>query len=371
MPRAQASEGYANLEYDLEAGERGSRHALVSGLLQRLTGAEDALVVNNNAAAVLLILSALGQGREAIISRGAAGRDRRRLSDSGCACASRGVALVEVGTTNRTYADDYAGAINEHTALLLRVHASNFRIVGFVHQPSTRGTGRGRRQAQPAAGRRPRVGLAAGHGALRPRRREPMVQDSVAAGAALVCFSGDKLLGGPQAGIIVGRAARSSRLQRHPLTRAIRPDKLTLAALGATLVHYVRGEAEREVPVWRMMSASSDALRAAGAQASPPMLDGRASRDALGDRRRLAARADAAELGCRAERPCARCAGRGCGAAPDRRIDAHRRCGPAQSEQTGATALAARPAHRSLPAARILLTERDRAGRQALALTVT
>jgi L-seryl-tRNA(Ser) seleniumtransferase len=255
----EAAQGYSNLEYDLEQGERGSRHNLVTDLLKRLSGAEDALVTNNNAAAVLLILSALGQGRQAIISRGQLVEigGGFRIPD---VMRQSGVSLVEVGTTNRTYAADFEAAIGSETALLLRVHASNFLQVGFVHQPSLAelvevGT---------------RHGLAVvddlGSGSLLDTARfglarEPMVQSSVTAGVTLVAFSGDKLLGGPQAGIIVGRAAEVARLRRHPLMRAIRPDKLTLAALGATLVHYLRGEAEREVPVWRMISAAPEALQ--------------------------------------------------------------------------------------------------------------
>ncbi|MCA1646752.1 MAG: L-seryl-tRNA(Sec) selenium transferase [Chloroflexi bacterium] len=254
----QAAQGYSNLEFDLAAGERGSRHALVTDLLRRLTGAEDALVTNNNAAAVLLILSALGQGREAIISRGQLVEigGGFRIPD---VMRQSGVSLVEVGTTNRTYAADFESAITERTALLLRVHASNFRQVGFVHQPTLDElVAVGQRHALPVVDD-------LGSGSLLDTSvfglaREPMVQASVAAGTTLVTFSGDKLLGGPQAGIVVGRAAEVGSLRKHPLMRAIRPDKLTLAALGATLVHYVRHAAEREVPVWRMISASAGVL---------------------------------------------------------------------------------------------------------------
>jgi L-seryl-tRNA(Ser) seleniumtransferase len=254
----QASLGYSNLEYDLDKGERGSRHHLVTDLLRRLSGAEDALVTNNNAAAMLLILSALAQAKEAIISRGQLVEigGGFRIPD---VMRQSGADLVEVGTTNRTYASDYASAITERTALLLRVHASNFLQVGFVHQPSL---GELAETAQHHG--LPLVDdLGSGSFIDTARfgmRQEPMVQESVAAGAALVAFSGDKLLGGPQAGIIVGRADLVGSLRRHPLMRAIRPDKLTLAALGATLAHYVKGEAEREVPVWRMLSASAEAL---------------------------------------------------------------------------------------------------------------
>jgi L-seryl-tRNA(Ser) seleniumtransferase len=257
---AEASEGYSNLEYDLDRGERGSRHNLVTDLLRRLTGAEDTLVTNNNAAAVLLILSALAQGREAIISRGQLVEigGGFRIPD---VMRQSGVNLVEVGTTNRTYAVDFENAITPDTALLVRVHASNFLQIGFVHQPSL--------EELVEVGRKHELPVVddLGSGSLLDTARfgldtEPMVQSSVAAGMSLVAFSGDKLLGGPQAGIIVGRATQIGVLRRHPLMRAIRPDKLTLAALGATLLHYMRGEAEREVPVWRMISASSDALHA-------------------------------------------------------------------------------------------------------------
>jgi L-seryl-tRNA(Ser) seleniumtransferase len=255
---AEASQGYSNLEYDLEAGERGSRHTLVTELLRRLTGTEDALVANNNAAAVLLILSALAQGREAIISRGQLVEigGGFRIPD---VMRQSGTSLVEVGTTNRTYAADFESAITENTAMLLRVHASNFLQVGFVHQPQLEElTALGSQHNLPVVDD-------LGSGSLLDTAefglaREPMVQSSVAAGTTLVAFSGDKLLGGPQAGIIVGRASEVGRLRRHPLMRAIRPDKLTLAALGATLVHYLRGEAAHEVPVWRMISASVGTL---------------------------------------------------------------------------------------------------------------
>jgi L-seryl-tRNA(Ser) seleniumtransferase len=254
-----AALGYSNLEYDLEQGKRGSRHELVTGLLRQLTGAEDALVTNNNAASMVLTLSALGQGRQAMISRGQLVEigGGFRIPD---VMLQSGVQLVEVGTTNRTYAVDFEAAITERTALLLRVHASNFLQIGFVHQPAL--------EDLVALGARHGLTVVddLGSGSLLDTSRfglvqEPMVQASVTAGVTLVAFSGDKLLGGPQAGIILGRASEVARLRRHPLMRAIRPDKLTLAALGATLLHYLRGEAEREVPVWRMISASADSLR--------------------------------------------------------------------------------------------------------------
>ena len=256
----EVTAGYSNLEFDLEAGSRGSRHEHVSGLLRRLTGAEDALVVNNNAAAMLLALTGLAQGREVVISRGELVEigGGFRIPD---VLRQSGATLVEVGTTNRTYARDYADAIGDATAALLWVHSSNYRVIGFVHAPAL----------SELAGAAHAAGLPLiadlGSGSLLDTSRyglarEPLVQEVVAAGADLVCFSGDKLLGGPQAGILAGRAELIARLKRHPLTRAIRPDKATLAALGATLVHFALGEAEREVPVWRMIAASPAEIEA-------------------------------------------------------------------------------------------------------------
>jgi L-seryl-tRNA(Ser) seleniumtransferase len=256
-------QGYSNLEYDLEAGERGSRHKHLSAALTRLTGAEAALVVNNNAAAVLLTLSALAAGREVVISRGQLVEIGGGFRIPDVLRQSR-ARLVEVGTTNRTYAADYRQAIGADTALLLRVHSSNFRIVGFVHEPTIR------ELADVAHG--PSVQPSSlvlvddlGSGSLLDSSkfgvmREPMVQESVAERADLVCFSGDKLLGGPQCGVIVGRAELVARLKRHPLTRVMRPDKATLAALEATLDHYLRGEAVERVPVWRMLATQPAAI---------------------------------------------------------------------------------------------------------------
>ncbi|NJM09090.1 L-seryl-tRNA(Sec) selenium transferase [Candidatus Gracilibacteria bacterium] len=252
--------GYSNLEYDLERGERGSRNSHLSQLLRDLTGAEDALVVNNNAAALYLALIALAVGREVIVSRGQAVEigGGFRIPD---VLRQSGATLVEVGTTNRTYASDYAAAINERTALLLRVHTSNFRLTGFVHETSL---------AEMAdVGRAHNVAVLddLGSGTLLPTAPygltpEPTVQESVAAGADLVTFSGDKLLGGPQAGLIVGRAALIAQLKRHPLMRALRVDKTTIAGLTATLQSYRRGMALAEIPVWQMITAPADAVRA-------------------------------------------------------------------------------------------------------------
>jgi L-seryl-tRNA(Ser) seleniumtransferase len=257
---AEVGAGYSNLEYDLTAGERGSRYSHATALLQRLTGAEAALVVNNNAAAVMLILAALARDREVIIARG-------QLVEIGGGfripevMAASGARLVEVGTTNRTYVEDYGQAITENTAALLWVHASNFRVVGFTHQASL--------EELVALGRE--RGLLVindlGSGSLLDTAQfdigpEPTVQAAVAAGADLVCFSGDKLLGGPQAGIIVGRAELIGRIARFPMTRAVRVDKTTLAGLQATLLSYVRGKALEEIPIWRMIAAPLAQLEA-------------------------------------------------------------------------------------------------------------
>ena len=257
---ALAARSYTNLEYDLESGERGSRHVHPAAILRQLTGAEDALVVNNNAGAVLLALITLAQGREVIVSRGQAVEigGGVRIPEI---LAQSGARLREVGTTNRTYIHDYASAISQDTALILRVHCSNFRLIGFVHEtPLEELVALGEERGIPVLDD-------LGSGALLDTAQfglshEPMPQESLAAGADLVMFSGDKLLGGPQAGIIVGRADLIETLKRHPLARAIRADKLVLASLSATLTHYVRGEALEKIPVWRMISLSPAAIRA-------------------------------------------------------------------------------------------------------------
>lgn len=250
--------GYSNLEYELEAGERGSRHTHVASLLRELTGAEAAIVTNNNAAAVLLGLSTLAMGREVIISRGqlveigGGFRVPDVMRQSGCR-------LVEVGTTNRTRIGDYEAALSEQTALLLAVHPSNFLITGF-----TESTAIG--ELVELAHRR---GLLVmndlGSGCLLNSERyglahEPTPQESIAGGVDLVCFSGDKLLGGPQAGIIVGKSQVIAQIARHPLMRAVRIDKMTLAALEMTLRHYQRAQAESHIPIWRMISARPERI---------------------------------------------------------------------------------------------------------------
>jgi L-seryl-tRNA(Ser) seleniumtransferase len=244
--------GYSNLEYDLNAGRRGSRYMHAEALLKRLTGAEAALVVNNNAGAVVLILSALAVDREVIISRGQLVEigGGFRIPD---VMRQSGARIVEVGTTNRTHRKDFDEAIGPDTAALMRVHHSNFKIVGFSQDVSL--------ADMVAVGKKHNCPVFddLGSGTLLDTskvglKHEPTVQESLAAGADLVSFSGDKLLGGPQAGIVVGRATRVNTLRRHPLTRALRVDKTTLAGLQATLLHYLEGRALADVPVWRMMS---------------------------------------------------------------------------------------------------------------------
>ena len=256
----EVGRGYSNLEYDLSAGTRGSRQDHVAGILRRLTGAEAALVVNNNAAAVLLALAALAEGRDVLVSRGELIEigDGFRIPD---VLARSGARLVEVGTTNRTRAADYEQAIGPETAVLLRVHQSNFRLVGFTELPSLAELAKvAQRHELPLVDD-------LGSGALSPSNtvllsEEPSVRESLEAGADLVCFSGDKLLGGPQAGIVVGNAELVERLRRHPLQRAVRADKLTLAALEGTLALYLEPErALREVPVLRMALEDADAVR--------------------------------------------------------------------------------------------------------------
>jgi L-seryl-tRNA(Ser) seleniumtransferase len=256
----EVGRGYSNLEYDLSAGTRGSRQDHVAGILRRVTGAEAALVVNNNAAGVLLALAALAEGRDVLVSRGELIEigDGFRIPD---VLARSGARLVEVGTTNRTRAADYEQAIGPETAVLLRVHQSNFRLVGFTELPSLAELAKvAQRHELPLVDD-------LGSGALSPSntallREEPSVLESLEAGADLVCFSGDKLLGGPQAGIVVGNAELVERLRRHPLQRAVRADKLTLAALEGTLALYLEPErALHEVPVLRMALEDADAVR--------------------------------------------------------------------------------------------------------------
>jgi L-seryl-tRNA(Ser) seleniumtransferase len=251
---AQEAAGYCTLEYDTETGTRGRRGARAEALLAELTGAEEALVVNNCAAAALLVLTALAREGETVVSRGELveiGGDFR-VPD---VMAQSGTTLVEVGTTNRTRLDDYVRAITERTRLLMRVHPSNYRIVGFTSAPSLE------ELARLAHERGLLLYEDAGSGALidlapHGLAGEPVIRDSIAWGADVVSFSGDKLLGSAQAGLVVGRREAIGRLRRHPLYRALRADKLALAALEATLDAYRRGVAVREVPALRMLSAT-------------------------------------------------------------------------------------------------------------------
>lgn len=255
----QVAGNYSNLEFDLESGERGSRYSHVVELLKKLTGCEDAMVVNNNAAAVLLVLDTLARGREVIVSRG-------QLVEIGGSfrvpdvMESSGARLVEVGTTNKTYVEDYAKAINENTAVLLKVHTSNYRIVGFTHNASTAELVKlGQETNLP-------VVEDLGSGFLVNLHSfgiidEPTVQELISEGVDVVTFSGDKLLGGPQGGIIVGRKEYIAQMKKNPLTRAIRVDKLTLAALEATLREYFDSKQVLSAnPTLRMLTVSAEEL---------------------------------------------------------------------------------------------------------------
>jgi L-seryl-tRNA(Ser) seleniumtransferase len=255
--------GYTNLEYDLDRGSRGRRDVHAEKLIARLTGAEAAVVVNNNAAATMLLLAALANGREVIISRGELVEigGGFRVPD---VMAQSGAILREVGTTNRTRVADYAAAIGDRTGLILRVHPSNFTIVGFTERPPL--------DELVALGRRFHVPVAEDLGSgwlgspldhtMLPAalRDEPIVSHSIAAGADVVCFSADKLLGGPQAGIVAGTRAALDPIRRHPLMRALRVDKLTYAALEATLEEYAIGHGHDAVPVQRMLRMTREEI---------------------------------------------------------------------------------------------------------------
>lgn len=252
--------GTTNVEYDLATGTRSDRHLHVQHLICQLTQAESAVVVNNNAAAILLTLMTLAAGREVIVSRGQAVEigGGFRIPD---VLRQSGATLVEVGTTNRTYVADYAEAITPQTALILRVHHSNFRIHGFTYEPDIH------ELATLAHQHRIMLVDNVGSGSLIDvtpfgLAYEPCIDASIAAGADVVCFSGDKLIGGPQAGLIVGQHDAIRRIARHPLMRALRPDKLTLAALAATLQSYVNETAYRDIPIWRMISTPLAELEA-------------------------------------------------------------------------------------------------------------
>ena len=250
---------YSTLEYDLAKGTRGSRLLHAESILQKLTGAEGAVVVNNNASAVLLVLSALASKKRVIISRtqlveiGGGFRVPDVMKQSGAK-------LVEVGATNKVRLSDYTEALEESAALVMRAHRSNFKIVGFTEEPELKEIVDVAHQANVI------VVDDLGSGALLDTAKyglahEPTVQESLAAGVDLVCFSGDKLLGGPQSGIIVGRKSLIERIRKHPLARAVRADKTCLAGLTATLLHYLKDEAEREIPIWRMMSLTLEQIK--------------------------------------------------------------------------------------------------------------
>ncbi len=253
------SRGYSTLEYDLVRGARGSRLIHAESILRKLTGAEAAVIVNNNASAVMLVLAALANRRRVVISRtqlveiGGGFRVPDVMKQSGAK-------LVEIGATNRVNSTDYETALTEPTALVMRAHRSNFKIIGFTEEP----------ELSEVVAIAHRTGVPVvddlGSGALLDTARfeivhEPTVQESLAAGVDLVCFSGDKLLGGPQAGIILGRADLIAKIKKHPLARAVRADKTCLAGLTATLLHYLKDEAEREIPIWRMMSLTLKQVR--------------------------------------------------------------------------------------------------------------
>ena len=255
----EAALGYSNLEYDLETGKRGSRLIHAESILQKLLGVEAALVVNNNASAVLLVLSALANKKRVIIPRsqlieiGGGFRVPDVMKQSGAK-------LLEIGTTNKVRLSDYESALAEPTALVMRAHRSNFKIIGFTEEPELKEiVGAAHKADVPVVDD-------LGSGALIDTAKygfahEPTVQESLAAGVDIVCFSGDKLLGGPQAGIIVGKKELLDKIKKHPLARAVRADKTCLAGIVATLTHYLKDEAEREIPVVRMMALTLEQVR--------------------------------------------------------------------------------------------------------------
>jgi len=251
-----AAQGYSNLEYDLDKGKRGSRLIHAESVLQKLTGAEAAVVVNNNASAVLLTLAALSNRKRAIIARsqlveiGGGFRVPDVMKQSGAK-------LVEVGTTNRVHLSDYEEAVSESTGVVMRAHRSNFKIIGFTEEPELKDIV----DVAHKAGVIVVDDLGSGsfidtapYGLM----HEPTVQETLSAGVDVVTFSGDKLLGGPQAGIIVGRKDLIAKIKKHPLARAVRADKVALAGITATLLHYLKDEAEREIPIWQMISMTRE-----------------------------------------------------------------------------------------------------------------
>ncbi|NOY97668.1 MAG: L-seryl-tRNA(Sec) selenium transferase [Chloroflexi bacterium] len=252
--------GYSTLEFNLESGKRGSRLIHAEAVLKQLTGAEAAMVVNNNASAVLLTLSALARRRKVVIARSQLVEigGGFRIPD---VMKQSGAKLVEVGTTNKVHLEDYENALEEPTALVMLAHRSNFKIIGFTEEPALKEIVR----VSHAAG----VPVAddLGSGTFLDTERfglvhERTVQESLAAEADVICFSGDKLLGGPQAGIIIGRAGLIAKIKKHPLARAVRADKVCLAGVTATLMHYLKDEALREIPIWRMISTALEHIEA-------------------------------------------------------------------------------------------------------------
>jgi L-seryl-tRNA(Ser) seleniumtransferase len=253
------SRGYSNLEFDLETGKRGSRLIHAEALLQRLTGAEAAMVVNNNAAAVLLVLSALASHKQVVIARSQLVEigGGFRIPD---VMKQSGAKLVEVGTTNKVRISDYEEVLTQSTGLVMRAHRSNFKIVGFTEEPGL--------QEIVETAHRFQVPCVddLGSGTLLDTAKygmshEPTIRESLEAGADIVCFSGDKLLGGPQAGIIIGKADLLEKIKKHPLARAVRADKTRLAGLTATLLHYLKDQAEQEIPLWRMIATTPEQIR--------------------------------------------------------------------------------------------------------------
>lgn len=253
------SHGYSDLEYDLDKGVRGSRLTHAEAVLQKLTGAESAIIVNNNASAVLLVLSALANRKRVIVSRSQLVEigGGFRIPD---VMKQSGAKLVEVGTTNKVHLADYSEALQENSALVMRAHSSNFKIIGFTEEP----------ELKEIADLAHKAGVLVvddlGSGALFDTAKyglahEPTVQESLASGADVICFSGDKLLGGPQAGIIIGRKDLIDKIKNHPLARAVRADKACLAGVTATLLHYLKDEAEREIPILKMISLTPHQLK--------------------------------------------------------------------------------------------------------------
>ena len=255
----EVAANYSTLEYDVAKGQRGSRLIHAESVLRKLLGVEAAVVVNNNASAVLLVLSALAHKKRVVISRtqlveiGGGFRVPDVMKQSGAK-------LAEIGATNKVRLSDYQSALEEPTALIMRAHRSNFKIVGFTEEPELKDIVDVAHQSNVI------VVDDLGSGALLDTAKygfahEPTVQESLAAGVDLICFSGDKLLGGPQSGIIVGKKELIDKIKKHPLARAVRADKTCLAGLTATLLHYLKDEAERQIPIWGMMSLTPEQLK--------------------------------------------------------------------------------------------------------------